>query len=253
MIKIDISIIMPAYNSEATIGESIKSVLSQSYEYFELIIVDDGSKDKTLNVVYFFLLSDPRIKLLVLKKNTGVAYARNCGLANKSGRYVCFLDSDDQWHPEKLSLQLSFMRENGYKCSLTYFRRAYPDGHVGDIVVAPKKITYPRLLLRNWIGNLTGMYDSQYLPHIVQRNIKHEDYLMWLQITKEFPCMCLKRDLALYNVSSSSLSSNKLTSAKWHYAVFRDGLEFSTPIAIILTLTRFLLLIPRLLREIGKS
>ena len=112
-----VSIITPAYNCANYIGETIKSVLSQTYENWEMIIVDDCSTDNTEEVVKGF--ADERIKYLKNKKNSGAALSRNYALREAKGRWIAFLDSDDMWMPEKLEHQIAFMEENGYHFSCT--------------------------------------------------------------------------------------------------------------------------------------
>ncbi|WP_143531441.1 glycosyltransferase family 2 protein, partial [Rodentibacter trehalosifermentans] len=106
-----ISIIMPAYNAEKYISKAIKSVLSQSYENWELLVIDDNSNDNTVNVVKAYL-HDRRIKLFINMKNKGAAETRNTGLDNAIGKYICFLDADDYWDKDKLSSQYIFMEQN---------------------------------------------------------------------------------------------------------------------------------------------
>ena len=100
-----VSVIMPAYNSEKYLGKSIESALAQAYEKFELIIVDDGSKDGTKSIVEQYAKNDIRIKLLE-QANQGVSAARNKGLDTATGEYVAFLDSDDLWDADNLSVMM---------------------------------------------------------------------------------------------------------------------------------------------------
>ena len=109
-----ISIIMPAFNSAAFIGISINSVIEQSFSDWELLVIDDCSDDETIKIIDNFSLSDDRIKLLKMPRNSGPALTRNFGLAHSSGKYVAFLDSDDIWLPDKLKLQLSFMESGAF-------------------------------------------------------------------------------------------------------------------------------------------
>ena len=112
-----VSVIMPSYNTGRFIGESIESVMAQSYSEWELIIVDDCSTDDTDMVVSGYL-ADGRIRYLKNEKNSGTAVSRNRALREAKGKWIAFLDSDDVWEPEKLQRQIAFMNENG--CHFTY-------------------------------------------------------------------------------------------------------------------------------------
>ena len=106
-----VSIITPTYNSEKFISETINSVLNQTYTNWELLITDDCSTDKTVEIVESYVKKDCRIKFFSLKKNSGAAIARNNSIKNSKGRYISFLDSDDLWLKNKLELQINFMKK----------------------------------------------------------------------------------------------------------------------------------------------
>jgi glycosyltransferase involved in cell wall biosynthesis len=134
-----VSIIMPSYGTAYFIAESIESVQAQSYTNWELIIVDDCSKDNTDEVVKPFL-SDQRIRYLKNEKNSGAAVSRNRALREAKGRWIAFLDSDDLWMPDKLEKQISFMEKNNYHFSYTNYAEIDVDGKRNGITVAgPKK------------------------------------------------------------------------------------------------------------------
>ena len=116
-----VSIIMPSYNTAQYIADSIESVLAQTHENWELLIVDDCSTDNTDEVVAEFSI-DPRIRYLKNAKNSGAAVSRNRALREARGKWIAFLDSDDLWEPEKLEKQIAFMKENNYKFTFTDYR-----------------------------------------------------------------------------------------------------------------------------------
>ena len=109
-----VSIITPAYNAAAYIAETIESVIAQTYTNWEMLIVNDCSKDNTAEIIQNYAAKDKRIKLINLKQNSGAAVARNTAIQNAKGRYIAFLDSDDLWKKEKLQKQIQFMQQNGY-------------------------------------------------------------------------------------------------------------------------------------------
>ena len=115
-----ISIIMPSYNASKYITATIKSVQNQTYDNWELIVVDDCSTDNTVELIR--KLGDTRINVFVNERNEGAAISRNRALREAKGRWIAFLDSDDLWVPEKLEQQLKFMKEKGYAFTYTDYR-----------------------------------------------------------------------------------------------------------------------------------
>jgi len=119
---------MPVYNSEEFVIGSIESILNQTYTDFELIIVDDCSTDQTQSLVKKIALVDERVRLLQLNENSGAAVARNLAINEARGRYIAFLDSDDLWHEEKLSKQLSFMQDNQVAFTYSSYKQIDEEG-----------------------------------------------------------------------------------------------------------------------------
>lgn len=220
------SIIMPAYNAQSTIEESILSVLAQSYDMFELIIVDDGSSDQTRDIVIQYSLKDERIKYILNAVNLGVALSRNVAIESAVYRYITFLDADDLWYPNKLFDQKACF-EQGSDLVFSAYTVFDESGDLFDFL-PPSSPSYNKLLFRNFIGNLTGAYDSLSLGKIKQLNIGHEDYLMWLQLMKKSKApVSLKTILAKYRVNNLSLSANKVKAAKWFWSIHRLHLKHS--------------------------
>ena len=153
-----VSIIMPAYNSARFIGEAINSVLAQTYTNWELLIVDDCSKDSTAEIVAAF--SDPRIHYQRNVNNMGAAETRNQALKRAQGRYIAFLDSDDLWEPEKLEKQIAFMEKNGYAFTFSDYRIMKENGTwTGKILHMPASLSYHQYLRNTAIGCLTVVID----------------------------------------------------------------------------------------------
>ena len=107
---VKVSVVIPTYNRESIVVNAIKSVLSQSFRDFEIVVVDDGSQDSTETVIKE--MNDPRINYIQHSKNLGTAQARNTGIKNSKGKYIAFLDSDDEWLPEKISKQMETIGEH---------------------------------------------------------------------------------------------------------------------------------------------
>lgn len=218
------SIIMPAYNAEKFIFESIESILQQTFIDYELLVINDCSSDNTVKIVEEYQKKDARIKLLHNEQNSGVAITRNKGIEAAKYPYICFLDSDDLWEPDKLQEYLKTF-EKGNDVIYSFYTRFNQDGNV-NLVKAPLSVTYNELLKGNCIGNLTGAYNAEKLGKFYQKDIRHEDYLMWLEILKQVEqAVCIPRNLACYRVSDQSLSSNKVKSLLWTWNIYYGELE----------------------------
>ena len=220
-----VSIIMPSYNTAEYIAESIESVLNQTYENWELIIVDDCSTDNTDEIVQQF--DDERIKYHKNKKNSGAAVSRNRALKLARGKWIAFLDSDDLWLPEKLEMQINFMSSNNYHFSYTNYDEIDMDGRkTGIRVTGPKKITKTGMFNYCWPGCLTVMYDAEQIGLIQIADIKkNNDYAMWLKVCKQADCYLLNKCLSRYRkgrVGSVSTHSIK-TMIGWHYKLYRNA------------------------------
>lgn len=220
-----VSIIMPAYNSEKYIGETIESVLAQTYQNWELLIVDDCSTDNTPNIVRSYLAKDSRVKYYRLSQNLGAAAARNKAMYEATGEYMAFLDSDDLWYKEKLQKQTDFMNQEKINFSYTSYERIEEcSNKLPHRVICPKQTSYEKLLLGNTIGNSTAMYSVKSLgkfniPLIRKRN----DYALWLRILKkEKYAVGISDVLMKYRVRGDSLSSNKIELLKYNWQLYRN-------------------------------
>lgn len=220
-----VSIIMPSYNSQEFIAQSIESVLAQTYQNWELIIVDDCSLDNSNKTIEKYLNRDSRIKLIKLERNSGPAVARNRGIEEAQGRYIAFLDSDDMWSKQKLSRQLAYMQEHDIALSYTgYCRIEEKSSRTIDRIPVPEKVDYHELLKQNIIGCLTAIYDTKkvgkvYMPEILKR----QDFALWLKILKKIPyAYGLNEPLAYYRVRTDSVSSNRIFASKYNWIMYRE-------------------------------
>nr|WP_314377818.1 glycosyltransferase family 2 protein [uncultured Campylobacter sp.] len=219
-----VSVIMPSYNSENFIEQSIKSVQEQTYPYWELIIVDDCSQDNSAKIIKGIAKQDSRIKFIKLKTNSGAAVARNTAIKIASGRYIAFLDSDDLWLKDKLNLQIEFMKKNGL--SFTYGSYRLMDEFNNDMgcFITKGEITYNSMLKTCSVGCLTAIYDVSQLGKIYMPNAdKREDYATWLKILKKIKVTkgCLE-PLAIYRRHRKSVSANKIKIAFYQWRFYRD-------------------------------
>lgn len=234
-----VSIIMPSYNTAKYIEETIKSVINQTYTKWELIIVDDCSKDCTDEIVSKF--DDIRIKYLKNEKNSGAARSRNRALKEAKGKYIAFLDSDDLWLPKKLELQIKFMKDNNYYFTYTNYEEIDEDSNsLKKIVTGPKRITKFGMFNYCWIGCLTVMYDAEKIGLIQIEDLKkNNDYAMWLKVIRKEKCYLLNENLAKYRRGrSGSISNHKaINLIKYHYLLYRIG-EKQNPISSMINTIR---------------
>ncbi|MFO7612184.1 MAG: glycosyltransferase family 2 protein [Clostridia bacterium] len=218
-----VSVIMPAYQSEAYIKEAIESVVSQTYEDWELLVYNDGSTDATESIAVSYSEKDPRIKILDGGSNKGLVNARNSSVSEAKGRYLAFLDSDDIWKPEKLKTQVEFMGINDCPFCYSSYEYIYENGErAGKRVNRTKKMaSYGSLLANNYIGMLTVMIDRKQIQRIEFPMIHHEDLALWLRLLKQGVVMMgIKQSLAFYRIRKSSLSGNKIKSGKWRWNIY---------------------------------
>jgi teichuronic acid biosynthesis glycosyltransferase TuaG len=225
-----VSVIMPIYNGERHLRQSLESVLGQTYRNIELLAVDNNSSDRSLEVVEEYARKDSRVRLLRCTRQ-GPAFARNMGIREASGRFIAFLDCDDLWALSKLEEQLSFMCEHGHALTHTNYERISEEGEfICEVKCRRSELTYEQLLRSNSIGCLTAIYDAEmlgkrYMPLIQAR----QDYGLWLAILKDdCNAHCLPTNLAKYRVrSGKSVSSDKLRLVRYNWKLFRQVEQLS--------------------------
>lgn len=227
-----VSVIMPAHNSEQHISSAIESVIAQSFNNWELLVIDDCSTDSTKEIVKNYCALDKRVFYIELTENVGAAKARNIGIESSTGRYIAFLDSDDKWDKNKLEKQISFMKENCYAFTFTGYRRwNYDSGIIENEGGYNSEVSYQSMLRSNKIGCLTVVFDTQmvgkqYMPELRKR----QDYAMWLKLLRLVgKAYGITEPLATYTVRKDSISSNKLSLIKYNYLVFRQSEGLSLP------------------------
>ena len=223
MDKEKVSIIVPMYNAEKFIRKTIESVISQTYQNWEMLIINDVSTDNSLAIVSEFVKKDERIKIVNTEKNVGVVKGRNFLIELASGRYIAFLDSDDYWHNEKLEKQIKFMKEKNASISCTEYTRVRENGEkINEVIIKPE-ISYTDMLKNNYLGCLTVMYDVKKIGKRYFKELeKNEDYVLWLEIVKDVKTIYgLKENLAYYRVLDNSRSSNKAKTAKVRWEIYR--------------------------------
>lgn len=219
-----VSIVMPAYNCEKYVVEAINSILAQTYRNWELLVLDDGSKDDTLRIIEEFSQKDSRIKALPNGKNMGVSATRNRGIELASGEWIAFLDSDDMWKPEKLEKQFEIVEKEAAEFLFTGSSYINEEGEAyKEIFEVPEKITYKKLRNQNVISCSSVLVKKKYFEHIkMEKDEMHEDYAVWLRILKlGVTAFGVNEPLLIYRISRNSKSGNKMKTVKMTYKVFR--------------------------------
>lgn len=220
-----VSIITPSFNSEKYISQAVQSVVFQTHENWELLLVDDCSSDSTFSIISNFALQDTRIKVFKLDRNSGAGVARNFAIQQAQGNYIAFLDADDLWKPEKLEKQISFMQTQNIPFTFSFYETINEAGNLrNETITTPSKITYNQLYYCNWIGNLTGIYSVDFFEKISISSIKkRQDWMLWLQIVKQIQtAIPVTESLAYYRVREDSISASKWKLIKYNFKVYRN-------------------------------
>ena len=222
-----ISIVVPVYNAAPYIENTVQMVLQQTYQDFELILVDDCSTDNSVALLEELLeqRKDVRLRLVKKERNQGAAAARNTGLDMASGRYIAFLDADDVWLPHRLEAGLRFMEEKkaGFVFSAYEFGDEQARG-TGKIVHVPEKLTYRKALSRTVVFTTTTLFDTTLVPKELLRmpTVPSEDTATWWQILRNgHVAYGLDQVLAIYRRPAKSLSSNKLVALQRIWNLYR--------------------------------
>lgn len=219
-----VSVIMPAYNAGAYIEDAIKSVITQSYKEWELIVIDDCSRDNTVEIVERYKNEDSRVHLLKNVENSGVSKSRNEGIKFARGEWIAFLDSDDLWGIFKLEKQLH--HANKTNSSFIFTGSSYINEKgipFKGLFEVPEIVDFKKLKKHNVISCSSVLVKKLYLEDIKMENDKmHEDYAVWLRILKTgISAYGLNEPLLIYRLSTSSKSGNKFKTISMTYKVFR--------------------------------
>lgn len=237
-----VSILIPTYNTEKFIRATIESVQNQTYQNWEMILVDDASTDQTVKIISDFAEKDKRIKLFKLAENSGNGFARNAALEKASGKYIAFLDADDLWFPTKLEKQIQFLKTNNLPFTFSFYDCIDEEGNnLNRRVEAPLNLTYNQLFFCNYVGNLTAVYDADYFGKIViEATQKRQDWRLWLTILKQIKeTKPVPEPLAFYRIRKDSISSSKLKLIKHNFGVYRDFHGYNLVFSVLLMM-RFL-------------
>ena len=229
-----VSVIIPTYNSSSYITKAVESALNQTYDNLEVIVVDDASTDDTRDVVQ--KIADSRVTLIERTENGSCGAARNSALPAVTGRYIAFLDSDDYWFPDKLSIQIKRMLETAASFSCTNYIAVRLNKEM--LVKMPEEINYGRLLKGNIIHISTVVYDSMKLGKIYMPELrKAEDFATWLDLLRMGErALIVREPLAYCVMRKDSLSSGVAVMKYFTYRVYREtqGLSVMTSLYYLL-------------------
>ena len=219
-----VSVVTPALNAAASIERVVRSVAAQSVPVLEHIVVDDGSNDETLGELGRLKHQFPHLRIISLPRR-GAARARNAGIELAQGRYIAFLDADDEWLPDKLKRQIGFMEETGTVFSYgDYWRCRGADEARRKRVRGPATLSYSDLLRGCPIGCLTVAYNQESLGKAYMPDVRRgHDWGLWLELTRKGAvARRYPGTEAVYHVSRRSLSRNKLQKARDVYRIYRE-------------------------------
>jgi teichuronic acid biosynthesis glycosyltransferase TuaG len=230
-----VSIITPSFNSSAYITETIESVLGQSFQNWELLIVDDCSTDNSYTIVKEFEKKDNRIKVFKMETNSGCpAIPRNYALRESKGDYVAFLDSDDIWHNKKLEWQINIMIEDNISFTATELKIFHNFSEIKNLTnsinakdTKLKKINHTKLMYKNIIPNSSVIVEKRLLDSLkFNEDLRYkaiEDYHMWLRILQNGGyCYKLNRELLFYRLADTSISKSKFSMLKKHFILYSE-------------------------------
>ena len=237
-----VSILTPTYNTEKFIRATLESVQNQTYQNWEMILVDDASTDKTVSIIEEFAQNDSRVKLFKLPENRGNGFARNAALEKATGKYIAYLDADDLWFSEKLEKQIQFLKMNNQPFTFSYYDSIDEEGNnLSRRVESPNPLTYKELFFCNYVGNLTAIYDADYFGKIIlETTQKRQDWRIWLTILKQIKiAKPIPEPLAFYRIRKNSISSSKFKLIKHNFGVYRGFHGYNLVFSVLLMM-RFL-------------
>ena len=243
-----VTVVIPTFNRASIVVRAIRSVLGQTCQDWELIVVDDGSTDGTEQVVRGF--SDKRINYIRHDRNLGGGAARNTGIRHAQGEYVAFLDSDDEWPPEKLQKELEVFRNSDPALGLVYTSKMILDetGRVLEILMAAKSgWVYEALLDWNFIGSCSRVtVKKQALERVAgfdETLVSHQDWDLWLRVARVSRVAPVPNCLVKRHLGSDQISGSVRRICEGRERIFRKYRSEMKPRTVALHLSRVALLL----------
>lgn len=224
-----ISVVMPNYNGHRFVEQAIDSVLSQTYQNFELLIVDDCSKDDSLHLIQQKAQSDGRIRVIALEMNAGVANARNVGIKEATGKYIALLDNDDLWVEDKLERQLAIAEKGADIVYCSYDFIDEQNNAIKKPFVVPKQTDFNRMLVSSVISCSTSFIKTELMQaHLFDPEYYHEDYVLWMELLRVCPVAYGDQKVLMhYRQVMGSRSNKKGNAAKERWNIYRKALKLN--------------------------
>lgn len=224
-----VSVVMPNYNGTRFVAQAIDSALAQTYENFEIIVVDDCSTDNSPDIIREKCAEDSRLRMIALDKNGGVANARNVGIRAARGEYIALLDNDDLWEADKLERQIALARRGADIVYCSYDFIDEDNNTIKRAFIVPERTDFDKMLSSNVISCSTGLFKAELLKeHPFCAEYYHEDYVLWMELLR-LPIEAVgdKKVLMHYRQVKGSRSNKKGNAAKERWNIYRRALGMS--------------------------
>ena len=233
-----VSIIMLSHNNGQFVEESVKSILAQTYKNWELLFLDDSSKDDTVQKVMDLRAGDERIKVSYTIFENGPAMHLNSALRSARGRWIAFINCGDIWNSDKLEKQVKFMEDNDYSFSYTKFQMKSESGvNQGTMLGGKKVVTYSDMLKCCWLCFPTVMYDADKVGRMQVKNLwECNDYALWIKVTMNYDCYLLNECLTTQLTNRHLFSPFPINfKIKWRYEVYHTEMGMNPITSALMT------------------
>lgn len=225
-----ISVVMPNYNGRRFVEQAIDSVLNQTYQNFELIVVDDCSNDDSLSLIEHKAQSDNRIRVIALEHNAGVANARNVGIKEAKGEYIALLDNDDLWTEDKLERQLALAQKGADIVYCSYDFIDEENNSIKKPFIVSQETNFNKMLASSVISCSTSFIKTELMQaHPFNSDFYHEDYVLWMELLRVCPTAYGEQKVLMhYRQVTGSRSNKKGNAAKERWNTYRKALKLNT-------------------------
>lgn len=223
------TVLIPIYNAAKTLRETVESALQQTYPYLEILLLEDGSSDSSLEIAHSLAKTDSRIRVIENRENKGIVFTRNHGFRQASGKYIALLDADDIWLPEKIELQIKKLQSEDADLCYTAYELFQTEESGSKIYSVPTTVSFNELLKENFIGASTICVKKELaLSHPMNPEYAHEDYVFLLDLLHSgIRAVGINQVLMRYRVAANSRSGDKKKASQNRWKIYRNYLGFS--------------------------